>query len=215
MMSLFLITQLLAGIALVFAVLSFAKRLRAYSTLSRPMDRSTPKGDPRLGVLYAFTLGMAPWAKESTRRHALAYLRGVGFHLGIFLGLGVLLVSPWMAHLSLSLRQALAIGSSAGALLGLAGFIARLIEPNLKALSTPDDYAAVFLVSLFLGAGSLALLLPEFSPLFWVVSAAMLVYAPMSKIRHCIYFAYSRLFFGRFFGARGVLPHAQQAGGEP
>ncbi len=75
MMSLFLITQLLAGIALVFAVLSFAKRLRAFSRLSRPMDRSTPKGDPRLGILYAFTLGMAPWAKESTRRHALAYLR--------------------------------------------------------------------------------------------------------------------------------------------
>lgn len=213
-MALSLITQVLAGAGLIFAILSFTNRLRAFSRLARPVDRSTPKGDPRLGVVYAFTLGMAPWVKESTRRHALAYLRGVGFHLGIFLGLGVLLISPWLAQLPISLRQLLAILTGGGALLGFAGFIARFIEPNLKALSTPDDYAAVSLVSLFLAAGSLALVLPEFSPLFWGISAVMLVYAPLSKIRHCLYFAYSRLFFGKFFGSRGVLPHSQQAGGE-
>jgi hypothetical protein len=38
----------------------------------------------------------------------------------------------------------------------------------------------------------------------------MLVYAPFSKIRHCAYYAYSRLFFGRAMGRRGVLPHRQQ-----
>jgi hypothetical protein len=211
-MSLFLITQLLAGAGLIFAVLSFASRLRAFSGLARPLDRSTPKGDPKLGIAYAFTLGMAPWAKESTRRHALAYLRGVGFHLGIFLGLGVLLISPWMAQLPVNLRQLLAILTGTGALLGLVGFTARLIEPNLKVLSTPDDYTAVFLVSLFLATASLALLSPDLCPLFWSASAVMLVYAPMSKIRHCIYFAYSRLFFGKFVGSRGVLPHSQQPG---
>lgn len=57
------------------------------------------KGSPKRGVLYAFTFGMMPWAKESTRRHMLAYLRGVGFHAGIFAGLGALLVSPWWALL--------------------------------------------------------------------------------------------------------------------
>lgn len=206
------ITLLLAGSGLMLSVLGFATRLRAFARLARPVDRSTPKGDARLGMLYAFTLGMAPWAKESTRRHRLAYLRGVGFHLGIFAGLGVLLVSPWIAQLPLGLRQLLAILAAGGALLGWVGFLARFIEPNLKTLSTPDDYAAVFLVSLFLATASLMLFVPRFSPLFWAVSAVMLVYAPLSKIRHCIYFAYSRLFFGKFVGRRGVLPHNQQAG---
>ena len=84
-----LIYQSLAGAALVFSVAAFAWRLRAFRGLARPADRAVPKGRPGLGVLYAYTLGMAPWAKESTRRHLLAYLRGVAFHLGIFLGLGL------------------------------------------------------------------------------------------------------------------------------
>lgn len=209
-MTLSLMTQLLAGAGLVFAVLSFTARLRAFSALTHPQDRSTPKGDPTLGVAYAFTLGMAPWAKESTRRHSLAYLRGVGFHLGIFLGLGVLLISPWISLLPNGIRQLLALFTAIGSVLGLVGFVARFVEANLKALSTPDDYTSVLLVSLFLGSASLALLSPGMSPLFWVVSAVMLIYAPFSKIRHCIYFAYSRLFFGRFVGSRGVLPHSQQ-----
>ena len=102
------------------------------------------------------------------------------------------------------------MGAGAGAVLGLIGFAMRLIEHNLKAVSTKDDLMAVLLVSLFLAVASLWLLVPGVLPAFYLVSAAMLVYAPFSKIRHCIYFAYSRLFYGKFIGTRAVLPHSQQ-----
>jgi hypothetical protein len=202
--------QILTGAALLFSVLAFAGRLRAFNRLARPADRAVPKGSPRAGLLYAYTLGMAPWAKESTRLHSLAYLRGVAFHLGIFLGLGILLASPWLGGLPSLWRALLGAGAALGALLGLAGFAARLLERNLSALSNPDDYAAVLVVSLFLASASLWLFVPEALPLFYLVSAVLLVYAPFSKIRHCLYYAYSRMFFGKFVGARAVLPHSQQ-----
>lgn len=201
----------LTGLALAFSILAFARRIRRLGRLPRPLDRSPAKGDPRAGVAYAFTTGMAPWAKESTRLHPVAYLRGIAFHLGIFLGLGVLLAGPWIDRFPGPFRLALAIATGIGALMGLAGFAARLLERNLRAISIPDDYAAVLLVTAFLGSASAALLQPNLRPAFFLFAAGLAVYAPFSKIRHCIYFAYSRMFFGRFIGRRGVIPHRPPA----
>jgi hypothetical protein len=33
----------------------------------------------------------------------------------------------------------------------------------------------------------------------------MMAYIPISKIRHCVYFFYSKFFFGFNFGRRGVV----------
>ncbi len=208
-----LILQIVAGVALIFSIAAFAWRLRVFNGLPRPKDRSLPKGSPNHGILYAFTLGMAPWAKESTRLHRTAYLRGIAFHLGIFLTLAILVASPWIPALPASWRFVLAAGCGLGAIFGLAGFVFRLVEGTLKKISTPDDYAAVLLVSLFMATAALWLVVPAAAPLFYLTSVLMLVYAPLSKIRHCLYFAFSRLFFGTYFGKHAVLPHSQQIGG--
>ena len=54
-------------------------------------------------------------------------------------------------------------------------------------------------------AATAALINPALVWMFWLVSAVLLVYMPLGKIRHCIYYAYSRLFFGKAIGSRGVL----------
>lgn len=209
-MSTALISGIFAGSALVFSLAAFGWRLRIFNRLARPVDRAKSKGEIKSGVLYAYTLGMAPWSKESTRRHMVSYLRGVAFHLGIFLCLALLIVSPWMHLVPSILRIILAVCAGAGAVFGFFGFAMRLVEHNLKAVSTMDDLFSVFLVSLFQVFASLWLLIPGLLPVFYLASIVMLVYAPFSKIRHCIYFAYSRLFYGKFIGTRAVLPHSQQ-----
>jgi hypothetical protein len=209
-MSIVVVSQIIAALALIFAVFAFGRRLQAFSQLARPEDRATPKGSLQSGVLYAYTLGMAPWSKESTRRHVIAYMRGVAFHAGIFLGLFILVASPWFGSVPQTVRIILGICTAAGALFGFAGLVARIVEPNLKALSTGDDYFAVLVVSLFLASEALWLIVPQAQVFFYLVSAAMLVYAPLGKIRHCFYFAFSRLFYGKFIGSRAVLPHSQQ-----
>jgi hypothetical protein len=209
-MTIYIVSQILAASALIFCLAVFAWRLRLFNKLAAPADRSTARGDIRQGILYAYTLGMAPWSKESTRRHWASYLRGVAFHLGIFLGLAVLALSAWIPFLPVWARLTLAALAALGAVFGLMGFAARFIDPNLKSLSTPDDFFAALMVSVFLAAAAVWLAAPALQPVFFFTAAILLVYAPFSKIRHCIYFAYSRLFYGRFTGRRAVLPHSQQ-----
>jgi len=206
-----LLTQALVFLALIFAVFAFGRKIRVFSRLSRPVDRAKPKGSLQKGLIYAYTLGMAPWSKESTRIHAIAYMRGVAFHMGIFLGLALLVASPWLGGTPQIIRNLFGWMIATGALFGLVGFVARFVDHNLKALSNSDDYFAALIVTLFLGAEAFWLFYPPAQAIFYLISAVMLVYTPLGKIRHCIYFAYSRLFYGKFFGSRAVLPHVQQS----
>jgi hypothetical protein len=205
LVTLLILTRLMALGALLFAVAAFALRWR--KTMRRPLapDWSPAKGDSRSGVIYAFSLGMMPWAKESTRRHMLAYLRGIGFHVGIFAGLLALLVSPLWARLPEVALYGLAALTALGATLGLAGEGMRWAERNLRHLSTLDDHAAVLLVTAFLATTAIALARPLWMPAMYLSAALLLLYAPLGKIRHCIYFFLSRLFFGWFVGRRAVV----------
>ena len=206
--------QLFGFVSLGISMALFGWRLRKFNLLTRPLDRATPKGSVPKGVIYAFSLGMAPWAKESTRRHWAAYLRGVAFHLGIFLGLAIFVVSSWLLSLPFAWRFGLALACGAGAILGVIGFLLRFVDHNLRMLSQPDDYFAVAIVSLFLAVTALWLIVPSTLPFYYLASGSLFIYAPFSKIRHCIYFAYSRLFFGKWIGSRAVLPHAQSLKGK-
>ena len=175
--------------------------------LARPFrpERARPAGSPAAGVRYAFTTGMMPWAKESTRIHLLAYLRGIMFHAGIGVGFLGLALALWSPPLPPAFRLLLSAALGVGALAGWVGFAARFVEPGLRALSTPDDYVSVALVSLFLSAGTLAWWDARWTGAFLLLGAATLVAIPFTKIRHCFYFFFSRYFFGLFYGRRGVL----------
>lgn len=176
-------------------------------TLARPLrpERARPAGSPAAGVRYAFTTGMMPWAKESTRIHLLAYLRGIVFHIGIGAGVLGLVLGLWAPALPGGSRLLLIAVLAAGALAGWGGLTARVLEPGLRALSTPDDFVSVALVSLFLSAGALAWWDARWMGAFLLLGAATLVAIPFTKIRHCFYYFFSRYFFGLFYGRRGVL----------
>ncbi len=201
-----LVSGILAFAALLVSVTLFAARWNQMTKLPfLKNDKSDPKDSASKGILYAFTLGMAPWAKESTRIHAIAYSRGIAFHVGIFAGLAALLASPWLDSIPFSIRALFAIVTGLGAIMGAAGGVMRIAEHNLRGISTSDDHAAVWLVSLWLAAMAGGLLASAFVPAMYIVSAIMLLYAPISKIRHCIYFYFARLFYGLHIGRRGVV----------
>jgi hypothetical protein len=175
--------------------------------LGRPFrpERARPAGSPAAGVRYAFTLGMMPWAKESTRIHLLAYLRGIVFHAGIGAGLLGLVLALWRPDIPSVLRALLVGVLAVGAVAGWGGFAARFVEPGLRKLSTPDDIVAVALVSGFLSVGALAWWDARWMAVYLLAGAATLVAIPITKIRHCFYYFFSRYFFGLFYGRRGVL----------
>jgi hypothetical protein len=204
-----LIFQLLALAGLLAGLYGIYLRYAETKRRLLPADRSPIKGNLSHGITYAFTTGMMPWAKESTRIHMLAYLRGIGFHVGVFAAIGAVLLSPFWGWLPLLLQQLLFWVLLLGAILGAAGGVMRIAERNLRGLSLPDDHFAVWLTTLFILMTGLALVNKAFTVPMYLLSAATFVYVPLGKIRHCLYFFFSRLFFGRFFGRRAVFPHAQ------
>jgi len=201
------ITRAVAIVALIVSIVGIAFRLQEILHRPKKRDLSRPRGDVWQSLLYAFTLGMAPWEKESTRMHWVAYVRGILFHVGVFMALAVFFVSPWLAAIPVILSGSAMLVTAVGAVAGFAGIWMRLAEDNLRALSLPDDYFSVFLTSLFTALAVVVLLWPVTLPLFYLAAAAVLVYIPFSKIRHCVYFFYSKFFFGQSFGHRGVIGH--------
>ncbi len=211
-----------AAIGAAVALIGSGLHVRWMLSLPFKVDVAEPKGSVGKGIIYAFTLGMAPWEKESTRRHAFSYLRGVVFHVGIFAALLVFVLSPWLSALwptpiydvseswsGSALRFLLVAATGLGGLAGVLGLAARFGEENLRALSTKDDYFSVALVSVFVLASSLALLTTGLVPLFHLASALTFLYLPFGKVRHCVYFFFSRVAFGAFFGRRGVIEKAR------
>lgn len=199
------LTRYLAFIGLALGVIGILLRVR--EIMNRPFkeDLSRARGSAFRGVLYAFTLGMAPWEKESTRLHWIAYLRGIFFHLGIFTAFAVVIFAPWMESIPAAILWLAMALTLAGAIFGFAGIFMRLAGKNERVLSLPDDYFSVFLTSLFSTLALGALLTPIALPYLYVVTALMCIYVPFSKIRHCVYFFYSKFFFGYSFGHRGVM----------
>ena len=198
-----------ALIGLALGLLGILVRLDAIMNRPFKPDLARRQGSVRRGILYAFSLGMAPWEKESTRKHWVAYLRGILFHVGVFTAFAVLFASPWLAVMPVPLIWMALIITAAGAVAGFAGIFMRLSGENERALSRPDDYFAVFLTSLFTALASLILWAPVWLPLFYLVSGVTAIYIPFSKIRHCVYFFYSKFFFGAGFGRRNVIGQAK------
>jgi hypothetical protein len=174
-----------------------------------PTDKSPIKGNISNGITYAFTKGMMPWAKESTRIHMLAYLRGIGFHIGIFSAIGGVIISPFWKYLDPLLLLMLFWILILGACLGAVGGIMRIAEHNLRGLSLPDDHFAVWLTTLFIAMVGFAVINDAFIIPMYIISALTFLYVPLGKIRHCLYFFFSRIFFGKFFGRRAVFPHPE------
>ena len=199
------VTGVLAIIGLGIGLLGILLRLSEIMRLPFKADLSRPRGDVRRGVLYAFTLGMAPWEKESTRKHWFAYIRGIIFHIGVFTAMAVFLASPWLDNFPQWLSWTAAGIAAMGAVFGYAGIAVRLAGENERVLSVPDDYFSVFLTATFTALGSFVLLIKTGLPLFYLSAALLGVYVPISKIRHCVYFFYSKFFFGAGFGRRGVI----------
>lgn len=186
-------------IYLLFQTVSFKSRI--YYALSR--------GDEKKGALYALGPGLLPWAKESASRHLGVYLIGIAYHTGIGAGFVFLAASLFDLNISPLGRLLLAIFTAVGFISGLGLFFRRLSQKSLRFISCPDDYLANLLVDLFLGLAFSCLLGWISTVWFFLGAIVLFFYLPLGKIRHCIFFFISRVFFGRFFGRRGVLPQRE------
>jgi hypothetical protein len=178
-----------------------------YQLLSRAStyDPSPGKGSDNLGVLYAFTLGMLPWKKESARLHRLVYLRGIAFHTGIFAGILVLALSIFSITIHNLPSLVLSVLMWLGVISGMAAIVSRAADPMLRGISNADDYMSPALITLFMLTGALWVMGLHGTVYFYVTTSVLCLYLPWSKVRHCVYFFFSRGKIGAMTGHRGLL----------
>ena len=185
--------------------------------LGAPKDKSEPSGSVKDGVIYANTRAMMPTKKESAYLHIPSYAVGMLFHIGLFcsLLLFVLIFFPcfnsWIADSYW--RWVFAIPPAIATVCGLILFFRRLLSKDLKVLSMPDDFISTGLVTLFLLMTTLNLLLPTVSAaniIYYICSILLLLYLPLGKLRHVVYYFAARYHLGFFYGWRNVWPNHEK-----
>jgi hypothetical protein len=168
---------------------------------------SNPKGEIWRGMVDAFLTIIAPWRMESTQKHWTRYTEFAIFHVGVFLCIALSFAITYAPGVLVPPVRVVAFGLMAASLIaGGLRLYRRVRLPEMRIISSPDDYLAMGMVLGFLGTGMLGLLGWEAAIIaYFVVSALFLVYEPFSKIRHYIYYPFARYYYGASFGRRGVI----------
>lgn len=196
----------LAAVAFVVSIAALTWQARRALSQGRPRAEAPARGHARDGVVYAFGRGMSPWAKESARLHPAVYVAGVLYHIGIIASIGfaglAMAGAPWLDGLSVVAAPLLALSLVAG----IALLVRRIATPGLRAVSSPDDYASNVAATLLPASALVAVASGAYTPSLLIVATVVFLYAPLGKIRHCVFFFLARTRFGRLLGRRGVLP---------
>ncbi len=174
--------------------------------LGTPADYSARAGSTRSGIAYSFTGAMAPTKKESALRHLPLYIAGVLYHAGTFLAALLWVLFTSGVTLSSTIATATAFVMAAALLSGVVLLVKRVATEASRSLSTPDDYISNLLVTLFQLFTFLLLYGLQVVTTYYLISAILLLYLPVGKLRHMIWFFAARYHLGYFFGYRGTWP---------
>lgn len=196
----------LAIIGLGVCLLSCAYHFYRIISLGNPPEYARRSGHIGKAVRYSFTGAMSPKAKESAYLHLPTYMAGIMYHIGTFLAIALFLFA--MAGIW---PHGIWMYGTAGILLlsflcGMGIFFKRLGKHELRSLSNPDDYISNILVTSFQLFTVLAMFEAIFLPAYFTVSAILLLYFPMGKLKHAVYFFAARYHLGYFYGWRDVWP---------
>jgi len=209
-MSLFTALKLGVVASVLFCLVMLAVMvIRTFSFGRRP-TYAHPQGSNFAGIVYAFGPGMLPWEKESAAKHIWTYVGGVLYHLGILIAMLYLAAFLLSIRLPTILLQAVRILLVLGIASGVALLIKRMLKPHMRIISEGDDYLANILVDLLLFLALATSFAETVLVPFYVTAIIIFIYIPFGKLRHCVFFFYTRILFGDFFGRRGVIPHSSE-----
>ena len=154
-----------------------------------------------------------PWSMESTRSKKFFYLQFVIFHLGVSAAILLSFIIPYFPDLLLSrsLVAILQILIGAAFIVGCLRIIRRFGSKYIRAISSPDDYFSLLLLTVWFAFAFLSV--PNRYEqgervllIYFIITAFFLMYVPFSKISHYLYYPFTRYWFGKSMGHRGTYP---------
>ena len=201
--------------ALVFMAVVYTMRILWLLKFPAGKERQAATGDStkRKGILYSWAIIAMPWAMESTRTRFFMYLQFAIFHIGVTAAIVLSFIIPYGPGLLEGPGVVLGfqVLIFAACAVGVTRIIRRISDPYMRAISSPDDYFSLILLTVwFAFAGLAAPNRPELGETYLLVyfflTAFFLMYVPFSKISHYLYYPFTRFYFGRSMGHRGVFP---------
>ena len=203
--------------SLLFMGAVYVTRLYWITRRKAGRERQAPTGtgslDPKGSIVYSWANIAMPWSMESTRTKWFLYVQFVAFHLGVVAAIGLSFVIPYAPGIleTPAAVAVLQIMVGAAFLVGVGRIIRRIASKYMRAISSPDDYFSLVLLTVWFAFAFLAV--PNDTsggewPLltFFILTAFFLVYVPFSKISHYLYYPFTRYYLGKTLGRRGVYP---------
>jgi hypothetical protein len=192
--------------ALLVCVIGLAFHLIRLVRLGAPVDYSRRKGEVTPAIAYSFLGAMSPTKKESAYLHLPTYAAGLFYHIGTFTSAILLFVYLPGIEVDGMVRWALMGLLAASTVSGIAILAKRVAVKPLKALSNLDDYISNFLVTSFQLLTVARLGDAAFAPFYFFCASLLLLYVPIGKLKHVLYFFAARYHLGLFYGWRGIWP---------
>ena len=196
--------------ALAFMVLAYTIKIRQLLKLPAIVEGTPPRGNHAQAIGYAYLTLAMPWELESQRQKWSSYVEFALFHIAIAFGIGTAFSLP-IAHEAM--RNSLVVPSlqwifTIGTAIGIIRLGNRLMRGEMRAISSPDDYFCLALLTLWMASGVMAVAQKNEVGLlvFYVLATFFLIYVPFSKISHYIYWPFIRYYMGKHFGHRAVYP---------
>jgi len=199
----------LQAIALLWMAVIYTLKAVQLSRLPMPWERAPRRASGRAGAMHSYARIFMPWSVESTRKHPARWAEFAIYHLAALAAIVNTFTLPFAPELMTApVRMFTAALIALAIPLGFFKIVRRLSRPELRVISTPDDYFSLISLQLFFFSGVMVLLYntPFWRMTYFLVTAAFLFYVPFSKISHYIYYFFAHALTGSRYGWRGVTP---------
>ena len=199
----------LQAIALIWMAVIYTVKAIQLSKLPMPWEKGERSGSPQMGVLKSYGSIFMPWSMESSRKHGWRWLFFGLYHIGALVAIVNTFTLPFAPQLMTdTVKLIFGILIAPSVVVGLIKLIQRITKPELRHISTFDDYFSLISLEFFLFFGVMTLLTgaPFWSISYFLITAFFLFYVPFSKISHYIYFFFSHVLTGWRYGYRGINP---------
>ena len=208
----------LQEVALLIMAIVYTLRVRWLFRFKVGRERQAPTGANSTttlkGILYSWAVIAMPWTMESTRTKPIFYAQFVLFHIGVTLAILLSFIIPYAPSFlkaNAFIIPIFQVFIGAAFVVGCIRLIRRISNIYIRSISSPDDYFSLILLIVWFAFAFFAV--PNnyqqnegMILTYFYLTAFFLIYVPFSKISHYLYYPFSRYWFGKSMGYRGVYP---------
>src|SRR5210317_1980339 len=146
----------LQEVALIIMAIVYSLRIRWLFSFKAGRDRQaqtgSPNTSPRKGIIYSWAAVAMPWSMESTRTKKFFYAQFIIFHIGVTLAILLSFIIPYAPSLLANnpiLVLIIQIFVGTACLIGVWRLIRRMTNVYVRAISSPDDYFSIILLTVW------------------------------------------------------------------